>query len=296
MMKFELFKTFWGYGAGPREAAPLVRTAGFDGIEAQVPADAAQREAFASAIADEHLAFIAEITTAGSYVPERSATPAQHLHDLEAKIVLGKPLKPRFFSVIAGCDAWPAETQIDFFSRAVELAARHDVICSFETHRSRSLFNPWITRDVVRAVPQLRLTCDFSHWVVVCERLLDSEWDALAEIAPHAHHIHGRIGYPQGPQVPHPAAPEYADCLQSHLRIWEALWTAQVAAGYAVTTMTPEFGPDGYLHTLPFTNAPVADLWEVNTWMGGQARGHFAEFLDRSAQDTASVPSTRAES
>lgn len=43
--------------------------------------------------------------------------------------------------------------------------------------------------------------------------------------------------------------------------------------------MTPEFGPDGYLHTLPFTNAPVADLWEINTWMGREERRHIAAFL-----------------
>jgi hypothetical protein len=278
-MRFELFKTFWGFTGGPYEAGPLVRAAGFDGIEAQVPAGEAARNRFAQGLADEQLDFIAEITTAGSYVPERSATPADHLHDLEAKLIWAKPLQPRFCNVIAGCDAWPADVQIDFFARAVELEEKHRVVCSFETHRARSLFNPWITRDVVRAVPQLKLTCDFSHWAVVCERLLDSEWDTLVELAPHAHHLHGRIGYPQGPQVPHPAAPEYADCLASHRRIWELLWNAQSAKGYAATTMTPEFGPDGYLHTLPFTDAPVADLWEINTWMGREERRHFDDFL-----------------
>ena len=282
-MDLKLFKTFWGFDGGPRDAAPLVRAAGFDGIEAPVPAGAAAREDFAAAIRDEQLDFIAEITTAGSYVPERSATPADHLRDFEEKIVWGKPLKPRFFNVMAGCDAWPAATQIDFFARAVDIAAKHEVICSFETHRGRSFFNPWITRDVARAVPGLKLTCDFSHWVCVCERLLESEWDTVLELAPHAHHVHGRVGYPQGPQVPHPAAPEYADCLLSHQRMWEELWTAQIAGGYTTTTMTPEFGPDGYLHTLPFTNAPVADLWEINTWMGQTERKHLTAFLAQRA-------------
>jgi sugar phosphate isomerase/epimerase len=278
-MQLELFKTFWGFAGGPRDAAPLVRTAGFDGIEAPVPPGGTEREAFALAIAEEQLGFIAEITTAGSYVPDRNATPADHLRDFEEKIIWGKPLKPRFFNVMAGCDAWDAKTQIDFFGKAVEIAAKHDVTCSFETHRGRSFFNPWITRDVARAVPALKLTCDFSHWVNVCERLLDSEFDTILELAPHAHHLHGRIGYPQGPQVPHPAAPEYADCLASHRRMWEALWDAQIANGYTVTTMTPEFGPDGYLHTLPFTDAPVADLWQINTWMGQQERTHLAAYL-----------------
>jgi hypothetical protein len=79
--------------------------------------------------------------------------------------------------------------------------------------------------------------------------------------------------------VPHPAAPEYAECLASHRRMWEALWDAQIAHGYRITTMTPEFGPDGYMHTLPFTDAPVADLWQINTWMGQAERVHLAAYL-----------------
>jgi hypothetical protein len=42
--------------------------------------------------------------------------------------------------------------------------------------------------------------------------------------------------------------------------------------------MTPEFGPDGYLHTLPFTHQPVADLWEINSWMGKTEKSHFQDW------------------
>jgi hypothetical protein len=278
MNRLKLFKTFWGFNGTTREAADMTLAAGFDGLEAPAPTDPQQREAFSALLQETGLDYIAEICTTGSYVANRQATPAQHLADLKEKIIAGKPLKPRFFNVMAGCDAWPLDMQIDFFKRAVDVAASENVICSFETHRGRSFFNPWITRDVARAVPELKLTCDFSHWAVVCERLMDSEWDTILELAPHGHHIHGRIGYPQGPQVPHPAAPEYADCLASHRRCWEAIWSSQAQRGYDVTTMTPEFGPDGYLHCLPFTNMPVADLWEVNCWIGHAERTHFAVF------------------
>jgi hypothetical protein len=40
--------------------------------------------------------------------------------------------------------------------------------------------------------------------------------------------------------------------------------------------MTPEFGPDGYLHTQPFTGTPVADLNAVNRWMGLRQRERFS--------------------
>lgn len=278
-MEFALFKTLWGHTASVAQGAQLARAAGFRGIEAPLPAAAGEREAFARALADSRLEWIAEICTAGSYVPERSASPQMHLEDLERQILAARPLAPRFFNVMGGCDAWALDVQLDFFARAEALAQRLDVTCSFETHRGRSFFNPWITREVLRALPQLRITCDFSHWVVVCERLMDSEWDVITEVAERAHHVHGRVGYEQGPQVPHPAAPEYAAALASHERCWEAIWESQRRRGYALSTMTPEFGPDGYLHQLPFTAAPVADLWEINRWIGERERDRFACWL-----------------
>jgi hypothetical protein len=87
------------------------------------------------------------------------------------------------------------------------------------------------------------------------------------------------VGYAQGPQVPNPAAPEYADALAAHQRWWTQIWDAQRARGELVTTMTPEFGPDGYLHCAPFTREPVAELWEINRWMADTQRAHFARWL-----------------
>ena len=40
-----------------------------------------------------------------------------------------------------------------------------------------------------------------------------------------------------------------------------------MAACPEVLTPMPDFGPDGYLPVLPFTNQPVADLLEINTSM-----------------------------
>ena len=277
-MQLKVFKTLWGHDGTPAEAARLAVDAGFAGIEAPAPEDPADFDALGSALSDHGLDYIAEICTAGSYVPDRSATPEQHLDSLAEKLELSAPLAPRFCNLMTGCDAWPLDVQIDYFTRAHALGVEHGMLLSFETHRGRSLFNPWVTRDVLRAVPDMVITCDFSHWVVVCERLMDSEWDTIEEVARRAHHIHGRVGYDQGPQVPHPAAPEYAAALASHRRCWEAIWLAQIERGYTLTTMTPEFGPDGYLHCLPFTSAPVADLWEINRWMGLEELSHFARF------------------
>ncbi len=280
-MELKLFKTLWGHHGSPASAADQAVEAGFAGLEGGADGTIGYREELLQALQSRQLEYIQEIVTAGGYVPHRQATVGEHLADVERQLRLGQMLSPRAVSIIGGCDAWTLEQSVRFFGEAGEIAERAGITCSFETHRSRSLFNPWATLAILQRLPEMRLTCDFSHWVVVLERQLDEEWDAVLEVARHAQHIHARIGYDQGPQVPHPAAPEYAAALASHQRCWEAIWASQQDRGYPGTTMTPEFGPDGYLHTLPFTHQPVADLWEINSWMGKTEKSHFRDFQIR---------------
>jgi hypothetical protein len=220
---------------------------------------------------------MAEICTGGSYVPRAEATKTDHLGSLEKGLEAALRCGARAATVIGGRDAWSVSESVEFFGQALALASQAGIPVSFETHRSRSLFNPWVTRDLLRQLPALRLTCDFSHWCCVTERLvLDSEPGILSLCAERVSHVHARVGYDQGPQVPHPAAPEYREELEAHERWWAALWAEQEAQGREVFTMTPEFGPDGYLHLMPFTREPVADLAEVNRWMASRLRERFA--------------------
>jgi hypothetical protein len=183
---------------------------------------------------------------------------------------------------LGGCDAWPESLSLEFFTRAIELADQYQLPISFETHRSRSLFNPWVTQRAVEQLPQIDLTVDFSHWCVVCERLMDTELEVIHGIADNVQHIHARVGYDQGPQVPNPAAPEYEYALRAHQRWWEIIWRSQKTRQFELTTMTPEFGPDGYLHLAPFTQLPVANLWELNQWMAHEEKRHFSDFINSS--------------
>jgi hypothetical protein len=277
-MDIRFYKTFWGFSGSVREFADCAREDGYDGLELPAPFERTAQAELRSVLDDYGYDMIAEICTGGSYVPERAATMQDHLDDFDRKLEASLAMSPRQLNCMAGLDAWPLSQSIDFFGQLIEKVKPTGLTISFETHRSRILFNPWVARDLVLALPDLYFTCDFSHWCVVCERLIDTEDDALQIIIPRARHIHGRIGYDQGPQVPHPAAPEYAQALASHQRWWARCWTAMAEAGLAVATMTPEFGPDGYLHHLPFTNAPIADLRQINHWVMTTERRHFAEW------------------
>lgn len=278
-MELKVYKSLWGYDGDWKRAILEALADGFDGIEGPAPAQTSERRHFGHALQIHGLDYIAEICTAGSYVPDRHASPEQHLSSLRQRLDWSAELTPRFVTSLAGCDAWPEGTSRDFFAEAMALADSFGLEISFETHRGRSLFNPWTTRRLAEALPGLRLTVDFSHWCVVCERLMDSEREVIEAIAPQVRHVHARVGYEQGPQVPHPAAPEYAQALSAHQGWWEIVWNAMAQRGDRLATLTPEFGPDGYLHHLPFTGVPVADLREINRWMAHTERAHFAQYM-----------------
>ncbi len=267
-----LFRSLWTNGFDLDAALADCRSGKYDGIEGPV------LNGRAAKLRDAGVPFISEITTGGGYVPE-TRDLSQHWDDFARKTEAALEARPLFLTVLAGCDAWPLGLSVEFFGRALQIAEQFKVVASFETHRSRATFTPWITAELLRQLPTLRLTCDFSHWCCVCERLvLDEEPDLLTQFAKRAQHIHARIGYAQGPQVPHPAAPEYRDALVAHERWWDAIWRAKADAGADFITMTPEAGPDGYLHTQPFTHTPVASLDEINHWMATRQRERFATF------------------
>ena len=278
-MQLKFFKTLWGFNGDYKQAVKQTLEAGMQGIEGPHPIHTIERKSFRELLNDYSLDYITEISTAGSFVPDRQATLQQHLDSFKQKIDNSLEFDPLFITCLGGCDAWPEQKSIEFFQRAIEYANANNILVSFETHRSRSMFNPWVTQRFVEQIPEINLTVDFSHWCVVCERLMDTELDVINAIAPNVQHIHARIGYDQGPQVPDPRSPEYDYALRAHQHWWEIIWTTQTERNFKITTMTPEFGPDGYLQLAPYSQEPVADLWELNCWMKNEEKKHFNEFV-----------------
>ena len=283
-MKLRIYQTLWGFEGTPASAVATARVCGYDGLEGQPPSSAAARDEWRKMLDDADLDYLAEICTMESYIPRAGASPAEHLASLRRQAEAALTCRPRFATVLAGSDSWALAQSVDFLGGCLEIGRELGLPLSIETHRSRCTYSPWVTRSLLEQLPELRLTCDFSHWCCVCERLvLEEEPELLALCASRAQHVHARVGYDQGPQVPHPAAPEYGEALRAHEGWWQAIWDAQEQAGFDCTTMTPEFGPDGYLHSVPFTKQPLADLDDLNCWMAERQRGRFADRLARAA-------------
>jgi hypothetical protein len=274
-MGLQVFRSLWTNGFDLDAALAECHEGIYDGIEAPVPLEAKARREFVARIREADVPLIAEITTGGGYVPVH-ASVERHLEELRTIAEATLDAGPIRHTALVGCDSWSLPEGVDFLGQALEICGELGIIASFETHRSRLTFNPWITRDLLLQLPDMRLTCDFAHWCCVCERLvLDTEPEVLALCAERASHVHARVGYDQGPQVPHPAAPEHRDALDAHERWWDAVWSVHAQSGRPVTTMTPEFGPDGYLQAAPFTREPVASLDEINRWMAERQRERF---------------------
>ena len=273
-MQLQLVRHLWGVDLShPLEHyLPRWRKVGYGALEVSqdfVP----DRKAFFAFMKAHGLGWVPQVFS-NQFVP--GGTVDEHLKSLEQQIEEALDRSPLFFNAHSGADSWSSTQAEEFYGRALELEKRIGVTIAHETHRQRYFATPWATREILQKFPELKLTCDFSHWVCVCERLLPDMDDTIALAASHCHHLHARVGFEEGPQVPDPSAPEYATHLAAHEKWWDAIWASQRARGLSISTLTPEFGPPPYLHTLPHTNVPVVELGAICDWMALRQRKRFA--------------------
>ncbi len=269
-MELMIFRHLWGTAGQWEELFPRFKLAGYRGIESALPPPD-DRKRLRGLLRKHKLEFIAQVFSRGKNVVE-------HLESLREQLAVARTFGPRFINSHSGQDGFSEDESFQFYEGALQLEARFGVPIAHETHRGRILFNPWITSRLLKRFPGLKLCCDFSHWVCVCERLLEDQTAILRQCAERCLHLHARVGYEEGPQVPDPRAPEYRRHLEAHETWWQLVWQAQERRGMRVSALTPEFGPPDYLHTLPFTQAPVSDLEQICDW---QARRQAEQFARR---------------
>ncbi|OQR94865.1 hypothetical protein ACHHYP_00879 [Achlya hypogyna] len=273
-MKLDVFRHLWGIAPSKDvktnlRVVQVLKHLGYSGIEASLSAIHAHGgPAFLDELAAHDMKLIVGIYSGWTdYEPgtwEDKSVQA-HIAQFEDEIrqAHALSLRPTLLNAHAGADHWNDATCHEFFTAARNIAS--DIPIAHETHRGRILWNPWRTLDVLKAYPELRLTMDFSHWVLGAERLLDADWDEqwLATVLPHVQHIHGRIGSDEAPQVTDPQDPFAQACVERFDRLWAQIWTHQAKAGQPFSTFTPEYGPSPYTPMAPFTGAPLSNVWDV---------------------------------
>jgi sugar phosphate isomerase/epimerase len=237
-----------------------IREGGFDGVEMGVPEEETQRRELGILLERLGLALIVQQWT-------RGASAQEHASSFEEQYRRAIQLRPLLVNSHSGKDTFTTEENLSLLRRARQLEEQLGALVVHEVHRGRATFSTTSTAALLERFPELKLAADFSHWCCVHESLLEDQAELLQKAIARSFHIHARVGYPEGPQVNDPRAPEWQPAVEAHLGWWQNIVDHRRQEGAELLTICPEFGPPGYMPTLPYTRQPVADLWEVNCYM-----------------------------
>jgi len=265
-MKLKLIKSTWGMSGTYGQMFKQIADAGYAGVETTLPA-ADRKQEFEELLLKHGLDFIAQVHTNGN-----------HKDSFAVQVNQAAAFNPALIVAHSARDCMGWEEQYDFFEHAIAIEKLIGISVAHETHRHRAMYAPWTTAALLKEFPDLKITADFSHWCCVCESLLEDQAEAIDLAIQRAIHVHARVGHAQGPQVPHPGAPEYGKELATHENWWEQIVKHRLSHGAATFTVTSEFGPRGYMPALPFTNQPVTDLWDVCLWMAKRFEAQFPKW------------------
>jgi len=273
-MKILYFRSVWGLEHLPtlEEKFKKIKAGGFDGVEFEVPLEAATCKQARQVLDELGLAVIAQQwRTTGQ-------TVAEHIAGFEPQYERAQLLKPLYLNSHTGRDHFMFEENLAIFDHASAQARQHGLEVYHETHRGRALFSAPATEQFLAARPQLKLVADFSHWCCVHESLLADQVARMQRAIANSFALHARIGHAEGPQVPDPRDPLWQPQLDAHLAWWKEIVALRRSEGCPLLPITPEFGPAPYLTLLPHSHQPIADLWEINCFMRDWLKEQLQDF------------------
>ncbi|MDY7394217.1 TIM barrel protein [Aureibaculum sp. 2210JD6-5] len=259
--KILFFQINWGNTLSWDAFCEKTKASGYDGIEVWFPHDAKNQEELKAALKKHELAVIFLNGT------NRSLPFNEGLADFKKNLEKIITWNPVAINCHTGNDFFTFEQNKAIIDASNAVSKKHNIPIYHETHRGRFSYNLPDTNNYLKEIPELKLTLDISHWMVVHESLLQNQDKELEEVITKSHHIHARVGYAEGPQVNDPEAPEWATAVNRHLDIWEKVIKKQWKNSDKPITITTEFGPADYMHTLPYTRVPIADQWKANVYI-----------------------------
>jgi sugar phosphate isomerase/epimerase len=165
-----------------------------------------------------------------------------------------------------GRDFFSFEQNSALINEAARFTAATGICVAHETHRNKLLFAAHVSKEYMAKIPGMKITLDASHWVCVAESFLQDQPQAMEVAIERTAHLHARVGYPEGPQVPDPRVDEWKEALNAHLQWWDKV-AEKMKQDSAVLTITPEFGPYPYMVHLPVSGDAICNQWDVNVFM-----------------------------
>ncbi|BCS23366.1 sugar phosphate isomerase/epimerase family protein [Aspergillus puulaauensis] len=268
MVVVSRFRATWGIEPGPqlsewKKKLPEWKAHGYDGIELDIASLSDEELQLLRRNCDEAgleinvILFSAWPSYAGRRPP--GLTPDDHAEFFRSQLRRASILKPTIVNAQSGADHFSLDESVAFYKKALQVEKEEGFagrVCH-ETHRNRSLFTPYATDYILQKVPELTITADVSHWVVVCERLLDlnkEDQEILTRIIPHVGHLHTRTGTTQSSQCPEPLNPAFAAEKEFFDNFWlRVVKHKQQTDPNGRLTFVPEYGP--------FPYHPIGTAW-----------------------------------
>ena len=198
-MKLLILCTQWGSEHLPAEDFfAKVKEAGYDGIDTWLPEDSNERKKFISLLDEYKLKIVSHQHQAkGNNIEE-------YCKSLEYYLNLSMECNPLLINSHSGRDYFSLDEQLKVIDTVEEFSVKHNIVVAHETHRGRIGYSPYNAMELFKQRPAMKITADFSHWTCVTESWLENSAAIMEEAIKRTRHIHARVGFTQGPQIPDP--------------------------------------------------------------------------------------------
>jgi sugar phosphate isomerase/epimerase len=267
-MKIKFFCPRWGFENIPWETFLAdVKDAGYAGIEWFPFSEKSDYQKVIKLLQQHELEFCIVMAVLKHY--EKFEDYLSVLKDqlFELAAIRNDDYVPLHITAQTGREYYTSEQIEKILACCKEISKQTKIPVYQETHRNKWAFAAHAVRPLLEKHPDLPLTLDVSHWFCVSESYLEDQQATVEMAIKHARHIHARIGHTQGPQVWEPLAPEYAEALEAHLKIWDKWIQTKLKEGATYCTITPEFGPPPYMVFANREGSPNQEQWRLNYWM-----------------------------
>jgi sugar phosphate isomerase/epimerase len=272
-MKIKILSPLWGHEHLQYEVfLDKMKNAGYDGFDTWVPGDALEKKLLYDYLQKHEMYIVThQHQVSGNTFDEFKSSYLKSLHDC------AEP-NPVLINSHTGRDYFSLEQNLQLIDIAQEFSTKTGITVAHETHRGRVGYSPQMANEIFAVRKDFMITADFSHWVCVTESMLENFSEILDEAIRRSRHIHTRIGFEEGPQIPDPRAKEWTYALNNFLNWWDRIISVNASDGQRIFPLTTEFGPKPYMPTIPFTNTPVADQFEINCYMKDLLRERYKQY------------------
>jgi len=258
-----ILATNWGYEGSLDSFCNKVKLAGYDGIEMWWPMDQKEQELLFDTLKKYNLA-IGFLCGVGE---EEATKHIAAFKNMVNSLLDNTQQKPLYINCHSGKDYFSFDANNEIIEFTIAQSKKSGIPICHETHRSRMLYSAPTTKQFMEKNEALRITLDISHWCNVHESLLHDQENTVQMALSRTDHIHARIGHPEGPQVNDPRAPEWATTVQRYLEWWDAIVQMKIKNGATTMTFLTEFGPPNYMPTVPYSQQPISNQWDINVYM-----------------------------